>query len=273
MTLCLSASGGEQDVDLLIDRGFQTGDGVYETLRVEDGAVLWLEEHIERLKVSALKIRLPFPWDVKSVALFLRPRLPEQGLARLRLTLTAGEGGRGFVRPAVLSPRLFALCVSASATPSLEDLEVAPHRVPLDWPAKTLSGLPRVLAAPPVGREWVMVNEGGQVTEATMSNIFWWKSGSWQTPAITPSLLSGLTRQRVIQLAHSMGLAMEEGTYTVEELRQAEEVMLTGSVAGLVAAKKLEGRALQTRHVEQLREGYQNLVKNEVSRSKTTYFY
>lgn len=272
MTLCLNASGCEQDVDLLTDRGFQTGDGVYETLRVQDGAVLWLEEHVERLKGSAMKIHLPFPWEVKTLAEFMRPRIPGKGLCRLRLTLTAGEGGRGFIRPAMTSPRIFALCTPTEASNSLESLGISPHRVPLDWPAKTLSGLPRVLAAPPAGKEWVMVNERGHVTEATMANIFWWRDGAWHTPALSPSLLSGLTRQRVIRLALSMGNEVLEADYRLENLLGAEEVMITGTVAGLVPIKSLEKRTLHNLHIEEMRTGYDILIENEVVRSKTTHF-
>lgn len=272
MTLCLNALGREEDVDLLHDRGFLVGDGVYETLRVESGAALWIEEHHGRLADSAHKVRLPCPWSSTEVVAFLRKSLPSGGLARLRLTLTAGAGGRGFIRPDPVSPRLYVTCTPVQVQPPLENLGVAPGRVPLSWPAKTLSSLPRILEAPPAGSEWVMVNEGGLVTEATMANVFWWREGSWHTPAPSASLLLGLTRGRVLELMRQLGIPVREEDYPLDEFRKAEEVFLTGTVAGVVNVRQLEGRPLRASETEKIRTEYDLLIKNEVARAKMAFF-
>jgi branched-subunit amino acid aminotransferase/4-amino-4-deoxychorismate lyase len=266
LTLCLDSSSNIADVDLSRDRGFLLGDGVFETLRVQEGAILWLEAHLRRLKENAGCYFLPFPWETDAVRSFLSQNLPkDKTLFRLRLTLTAGEGGRGYQRPEVLNPRLFAFFSPAQPSSDLTALELCPERVPEDFPAKTLSGLSRILKAPPAGREWVMLSERGFLTECCMANIFWFQGDILKTPRLNGSFLAGLTRQRVVSLASLLDISLEQDDYKPEVLQESAEIFLTGSVAGLVSVRSFLGKTLQMKKTQILKDAYEKLIQKAIA--------
>ncbi len=90
------------------DRGFLYGDGFFETLRVEDGCVLFLDEHLKRLQTSAqtFQFSLPeyFPWEKRLHELLAANGLA-QGVAAVKILLTRGEAN-GLGLPATPSPTL-----------------------------------------------------------------------------------------------------------------------------------------------------------------------
>ena len=273
MTECLDARGQRLEVDLHSDRGFLLGDGVFETVRVEGGVPLWLEEHLQRLGESARRVRLVSPWTPSQVAGFLRGQLGPWPMGRLRLSLTAGAGGRGYIRPTRPEVRLYAHVTEAAPAVRLERLDVSPHRVPESWPAKTLSGLPRILTAPPEGKEWVMLSEKGHVTETTMANIFWLREGEVQTPRRNASMLGGLTRDRVLKLAKAMGLSCREGDFELDVLRGAAAIWLTGTVIGLLPVERIEDRLMGENAVySMIFKEYQQVIHHEIQRVKSSLF-
>lgn len=90
--------------------------------------------------------------------------------------------------------------------------------------------------------EAVLLDEHGLVCEGTAMNIFAVLSGRLVTPAATPYVLDGVTRRTVLRLAEDLGIETREGSVTVEELRDADEVLLTGTGARIVPVGKLDDR-------------------------------
>ncbi len=88
----------------------------------------------------------------------------------------------------------------------------------------------------------IMVNSLGQLTEGTTSNLFFVKDERLLTPGKECGILSGITREKIIQLAHKNGITLEEGKWSSEELFQAEEIFLSGTVKKVLPVTILDNR-------------------------------
>ena len=234
------------------DRGFLLGDGLFETVLAARGRPLFLDEHLARLARGCVVLGLPAP-DNDAVRRAVDQALARAGLvdarAAVRLTWTAGSGGRGLDRPATLQPRLVATAAAAPAPPGPASLAIVSVRRNQASPAsrlKTLAYLDNVLArreARGLGAdEAVMLNTAGEVASAAAANLFWLSNGRLCTPALDCGVLDGIARAQVLALAARMGIEAGELRAGPEALAQAEALFLTNSLIGVRAVSRLGDR-------------------------------
>ena len=88
----------------------------------------------------------------------------------------------------------------------------------------------------------IMVNSLGHLTEGTTSNLFFVRDGHIFTPSLDCGILSGITREIVIQLSKENGFRVEEGKWPGEELSEADEIFLTGTIKKVMPVSHLDGR-------------------------------
>jgi branched-chain amino acid aminotransferase len=88
----------------------------------------------------------------------------------------------------------------------------------------------------------IMVNAWGHLTEGTTSNLFFVREGHILTPSQDCGILSGITREMVIQLSKENGFHIEEGKWPGEELYEADEIFLTGTIKKVMPVSHLDGR-------------------------------
>lgn len=224
------------------DRGLLLGDGLFETLLAVDGHLPRLAAHLDRMAAGCEALNLPFDRDeAERVA---REAVPEEGRFAVRLTLTAGSGGRGLDRPAAPAPILFAKAAPSAPVTAPATVIVATARRNEGSPAsrlKTLSYLDNVLAraeARAAGAdEAVMLNNRGELACAAAANLFWIKAGRLYTPRLDCGVLAGVTRARLMALR-----AVEEVAVGVEALESAETIFLTNSLIGVREVSRLGER-------------------------------
>jgi branched-chain amino acid aminotransferase/4-amino-4-deoxychorismate lyase len=207
--------------------------------------------HLERLARGCTALGLPLP-DAAAVAKDAAAAVAALGAPRtaVRITWTAGSGGRGLVRPDPLEPRLI---VSAAAAPPLQTpaaMIISNVRRNAGSPAsrlKTLSYLDNVLArrqALAVGvDEALMLNGEGRLACASAANLFWIGQGRLFTPALHCGVLDGIMRGQVIEAAAAMGVVVEEVAAGAAALAGAEALFITNSLIGLRGVRELDGRA------------------------------
>ncbi|MCG9916422.1 MAG: aminotransferase class IV [Phenylobacterium sp.] len=238
----------------LDDRGLLLGDGLFETLWVRDGVPADWAEHMDRMALGCTALGLPAP-DPDTAWTSAQDALRQAGLlsgsAALRMTWTAGSGGRGLDRPAEAIPRLFA--TAAPMTPSLGPLHVITARVrrnasSLTSRHKTLSYLDNVLARREArlagADEALILNTDGHVACASAANLFWLSQGRLLTPALDCGVLAGVTRAQVLQRALEGGLETAEVKLGPDALAGAEAIFLTNSLMGVRPVWSLDGRRL-----------------------------
>lgn len=238
----------------LTDRGLLLGDGLFETLLAVDGEVRHVEAHLDRMAAGCLRLGLP-ALDRETARALVLAAPGEAGLsfgrAAVRLTLTAGSGGRGLDRPEAPAPVLLAAAAPAPPQGAPARAVVATVRRNEGSPAsrlKTLAYLDNVLARAEAraagGDEALMLNNRGELACASAGNLFWLDGEGLATPALECGVLAGLARGRVLAAARAMGIEAREVRAGVEALSDAAAAFLTNSLTGVRPLVVLDGRAM-----------------------------
>lgn len=232
------------------DRGFLLGDGLFETVLFQAGEpVLW-DAHLARLGRGCAALGLPLP-DARTLRAeadrAIRDRRLGSARAAVRLTWTAGSGGRGLARPEPPTPRLV---VSAAASPRPEgpaSVIVSAIRRNARSPSarlKTLAYVDNVLARREAEAEGadeaLMLNTAGHAACATAANLFWIAEGRLHTPSLACGVLDGILRAQVLASA-----PVEEVRANLDTLLKAEAAFLTNSLIGIRPIRVLAGRFLK----------------------------
>lgn len=237
------------------DRGFAQGLGLFETMLAVHGRLVWPDRHLARLHASCARLGWPAPpLDAAALAalaaeLVGRNRLAD-GLARVRLGLTAGSGGLAdLTQGADRLLWLGAAAVPAAAAAMAADISPWPRneRSPLAG-LKCESYAENLLALDHARRrgftETIFLNTAGQLCEAATANVFLARDGRLATPPLASGCLPGIGRDLVIGLAASAGIPCAEQPLEPAELERADEIMLTSAIRGPVALARIAGRAL-----------------------------
>ncbi|MBI4714985.1 MAG: aminotransferase class IV [Nitrospirae bacterium] len=228
----------------VFDRGFLYGDGVFETLRAYGGAIFRCREHVERLLHSAEAIRLPVPQTPAELEAVLYATLRANDLreARIRITVTRGEGEPGMM-DSVTTPPTVCIVATPFAGPPPEKFrdgiradiasvrQIPPQVLPPS--AKSLNRLPLILSRMEIAgtgaEEALMLTLEGFVAEGTMSNVFLVKAGKVITPPLSLGILDGITRREVLHLCSVLGIPWEEKVFGPERFGEADEAFLTST--------------------------------------------
>lgn len=245
----------------VVDHGLLYGDGVFEGIRIRKRRVFRLERHLARMETAARFIGLELPGGVdalRSIVLQTARAFGEDE-AYVRLIVTRGEGGLGIDPANCAKPRIICLADRIALYPPEKlraglDLITSSVRRPapdvLDPRVKSLNYLNNVLAKLEARRahadEALLLNAAGNVAEASAANVFALRDGVLLTPPGTDGALEGVTRATVLEIAETIGVVARERTLGRFDLFASEEVFLTGSGAGIVPVRSLDGRPLGT---------------------------
>ena len=247
-----SRAGAVVSVD---DRAFTFGDGVYEVCEVSGGALIEESRHLDRLGRSLAAVRIGWPVGRDGLRVVMREVVRRNrvrdGLVYLQVSRGAARRDHGFPPPEVRP----GLVVSARALdPSLvagrAATGVAVVTVPeTRWAhphVKTLQLLPNVLAkqfAREAGAfEAWFVDRDGFVTEGASTNA--WivtANGELVTRQADESILHGVTRAKLIEVAAALGLALVERPFTPGEAQDAREAFFSSSTTIAMPVVALDG--------------------------------
>ena len=249
----------------VFDRGFQLGDGVFETLRARGGRVTELDDHLARLHRSADGLGIPLGDDVDARVLAgIAGILRANGLdgpggdASIRITVSRGAfRGRGLLPAGEHSAPAIAIQTWPVTAPPGDHLERGLHliasRVRRD-PESPIAALKTTSRADYVYARLEAKHAGaddalfltldGHLSEATSANIFLVRSGELATPALACAILPGTTRSWLLGWATTVGLRSVEGWLTTRDLLEADEAFVCSSVAGVLPVTRFEGDAI-----------------------------
>lgn len=225
------------------DRGLAYGDGLFETVLVRDGvATLW-ELHMARLARGCERLGIPMPSRSTLDAL---PARAGEGLRVLKLVLTRGSGGRGYLRPDTPSPRLRwrVTPFSPSSERWWRGVRVRHCRLALGIQPqlaglKHLNRLENVMARAewqdPDIAEGLLCDSEGHLVEATCMNLFWRREGRLETPGLSRCGVAGTLRDGLCRR-----LGIQEVDAAPGVLEGAEAVWLGNAVQGLWPVRRLD---------------------------------
>ena len=247
------------------DRGFQLGDGVFETLRARGGRPTELREHVARLRRSAEGLAIPLPEDLEAtLAEAVGDLLAAEGLAgrdsdaSVRITVTRGAYlGRGLLPPAEHPPATVVVQAwpvtpvpPGHLTVGLHLVASAVRRDPESPLAalKTISRADfvhaRIEAREAGADDALFLTTDGYLSEATSANIFVVAGPRLATPSLACAILPGTTRDWILRWAESAGLEVAEDWLTTRHLLDADEAFLSSSVAGILPVTRFAGAAI-----------------------------
>ncbi len=256
--------GGEfvrkQDAKISVyDHGFLYGDGVFEGIRVYDGNVFRLEEHLDRLYNSAKSIMLQIPHSKEEMQNLVIETLQRNELknAYIRLVVSRGVGNLGLDPTSCAKPQVIIIAEELALFPKelydsgLEIVTVATRRNRPDVlspKVKSLNYLNNVLVkieASLAGvSEALMLNDQGYVAEGSADNVFIVKGKELLTPPGYVGALEGITRNAIIEIAKELDYIVKEEPFTRHDVYVADEVFLTGTAAEVIAVIKVDGRVI-----------------------------
>lgn len=230
------------------DRGFAYGDGVFRTLQIRNGLPVNWPLHYQKLVADCAAIGIVCPSaellmnDLQQ--LFPVSAFDENETKVAKIIITRGEGDRGYAPPAVTAPTR---AVIKSAMPQYAALNYA-QGVNLRVCETRLATQPKLAGIKHLNRlenvlarmEWredaifdgLLLDQQGHVIECTMSNIFARFDNKLITPALTLCGVAGITRQRILWLESVLNLTVEVTSITLDQLLQADEVIICNSLYG-----------------------------------------
>ncbi len=243
----------------VFDHGLLYGDGIFEGIRLYSGRVFRLEQHIERLFLSAKSILLRLPWSHEEVCQAVVDTVNANHLTNgyIRLVVTRGVGGLGLNPYLCEHPSMFIIAadIKLYSDDSYEnglDLITCATRRPtpasLSPQVKSLNYLNNVMAKIECIQagvmEGIMLNEQGYVAECTGDNVFVVKKGVIYTPPVSDGALDGITREVIFDLCEREGIELLEKTMTRHDIYTCDEAFLTGTAAEVIPFVKLDQRVI-----------------------------
>ncbi len=249
----------EQAVVSVFDHGFLYGDGIFEGIRIYDGVIFRLDEHLIRLYESAKSIMLSIPLTYEEMAEAIIATVSANQLQSgyIRVVISRGDGDLG------LDPRS---CPQANVIVIADTVRLFPEEfyekglrivtVPtqrnspsaLNPQIKSLNYLNSVLVKLEAAQAGVMealtVNSQGYVCEGSGDNVFIVKRGKVYTPPIYLGALDGITRHAIMDLCETLNLSLSETPFTRHDVYVADECFLTGTAAEVISVIEVDGRLI-----------------------------
>ena len=246
----------------VFDSSVQGGDAVWEGLRVYDGKIFHLEQHLDRLHASAKTLAFA---DIPTKA-FIKDAIKQTLKANnmhtdthIRLTLTRGEKVTSGMDPR-LNQKGSCLIVLAEFKPPVfnndKGIKLITSHVrrnsPMHLDSKIhhnnlINNILAKIEANYCGADaGLMLDNLGFVSETNDCNIFMVKNGKLLTPH-ADACLTGITRETTIQLAHELNIPCVERNISVSEFYNADEVFITGTMGELTPVYEIDGRTIDNK--------------------------
>lgn len=260
------------------NRGLAYGDGVFRTMRYDDGVVQDWPLHYQKLVADCQKLSIVCPsadilmQDIKRLLQVESDQVSRASV--LKVMITRGEGGRGYAPPSVSTPDRILLHLPLPEYPPeifsqgvrLYQCQTRLATQPLLAGIKHLNRLENVLARAephdPSCFDGLLLDYAGHVIEAVAGNVFIQKNGQVYTPRLDSCGVAGVMRQKVMDWYLTQGHPVIEQSIDLPTLLNADAVIITNSLYGALQVVQLDQYSLpQTHWATQLSAelGYRNI--------------
>ena len=250
----------EQAVVSVYDSGFMLGDGVWEGMRIYDGHIAFMDDHLDRLFEAALYIDLDIGKTRAELVQAIHDTLTANDMtndAHIRMMLTRGKKRKPFQHPhlSVFGSTIVIIAEHSKPDDSVIDRGISLHTVPhhrglpltQDSKLNSHSKLNCIIALNHALRagadEALMLDPFGFVNTTNACNFFIVKKGAVWT-STGDYCMNGITRQKVIDLCRANDIPVFERNYSLVDTYSADEVFLTGTFGAQTPVFKIDGRVI-----------------------------
>lgn len=240
----------------VLDRGFLLGDGVYEVIPVYQGLPFCLQAHLQRLQRSLDRIRMANPYSVEQWSEIIARLVKDNDgdNQAVYLQVTRGVAPRDHVFPEGVEPTAFVMTNPIKPLPEWykQDGIKAITVKDIRWDQcdiKAITLLPNSLLrqqAQDVGAQEAILIRDGMMTEGSASNSYAVLDGVIYTAPNNEKVLPGITRDVVLRLAKSAGIAYREEAVPEQQLKQADEIWISSSTRELLPVTTLDDQPVGT---------------------------
>lgn len=237
-------NGSLEEVETFKDISFDHCDVIYEVIRIINGVPLFIEQHMERLKTSAALLHTTLADDYLEqilqgiMSLIKANNYPLKNI-KLLVTIKNNELNYFiyFIQSTYPSLEMYSNGVSATFA-HMERSNPKVKQVNLIFKQKIAALLETKDAF-----EAILVNNDGYITEGSRSNIFILKGRSAITP-LSKDILSGVSRESIIQVCRDMHIPIEEKLLSVEDVLSADAVFMCGTSPKILPFSSIDGHSL-----------------------------
>ena len=251
-------NGSFEQAISVFDRGFSYGDGVFRTMKIHNGLPVSWPFHYQKLVADCAGIGIVCPnaellmSDLQK--LFENELFSEDKTQVAKIIITRGEGERGYAPPVITVPTRVVIKselphYAASNYEQGVQLRVCSIRLADQEKLagiKHLNRLENVMARMEWREDYIfdglLLDCRGNVIECTMSNLFIRSGNELITPDLSLCGVSGITRQRILGLGSVLDLTMSVKTLTLEQLLQADEVIICNSLFGAFQVTAIDNK-------------------------------
>lgn len=258
------------------DRGYQFGDGVYEVIRVYNGKMFTLTEHLKRFADSAESIGISLPFTRLKLTEMLEELTQKNNLhtGNIYMQVTRGTAPRNHLFPTGnVTPTLVAYTIKGVRP--LENLKSGVKSIlteDIRWlrcDIKSLNLLGNLLAKQKASEQGcfeAIQHRGQDVTEGSSSNIFMVKNGTVITHESNHLILKGITKDVILNLCSKNNIPVQERTFSLAELEDAEEVFLSSTTAEVMPVIEIDGNKIRSGIPGTLTRKLQDLFEKEIEK-------
>ena len=255
------------------DRAGYFGDGIYDATYSRNHIIYALDEHIDRFYNSARLVEMEVPMSKEELSALLCDlvRRVDDGEQFVYWQLTRGTSPRNHAFPDV-KPNLWVMLKPAAVKDTYQRVKLITTEDTRFYHCniKTLNLLPNVLAAQraeTAGAQETVFHRGDRVTECAHSNVHIIRNETLITAPTDNLILPGIARAHIIRMAFALGYAVEERPFTLTELMEADEVMISSAGSFCIAADAIDGIAVGGKAPEMLRRIQDALVEDWLTKT------
>lgn len=266
-----------QDSNILTqNRGFLYGDAVFETVKIVNSKVLYLEDHYFRLMASMRVVRMEIPMNFtmeyfEEQLLSLTDKLAISAAARARITVFRNDGGyylpldrsvSFLVHATALETALYSFDKKGYEVDLFKDFYITKQLLSSIKSTNRILNVTASIYADENGLDnCLLLNDSKNVVEAIQGNIFMVMGGKLITPPVSEGCLNGVMRKQILGLAKTIsGIDVVEDVISPFDLQKAEELFITNVIKGVQPITKYRKKTFTTSVAEQLVEKLNQIV-------------
>ena len=257
----------------MLDRAVYFGDGCYDAAMFSNNRIFALEDHLDRFYNSCRLLEIPFDMEREALTKELQKCIDANELSEGMIYWQCSRGtyyrSHNFP-PETVKPNLMIFTVPDQIVPmdttykliSMEDTRF------LHCNIKTLNLIPSVIAYQrciEAGCQETLFHRQGRVTECAHSNVLILKDGTLHTPPRDNLILPGITLKHLIILAKENNIPVIEAPFSMDELKNADEVIISNSGAFCIRADELDGKPIggkDPKTLKILQDAYRDKFRN-----------